>query len=73
MAKFSQYLQDRSYRIYVTDALKGIIETAGRSKVSHRWIDGIIKPVEDTRTTEEVTNDIIAGLGKLLRKEEETE
>lgn len=59
-----------SFRIYVTDALKGIIEVSGRCKASYRWIDLLDKPVEDTRTTAEVTNDIIAGLEKILRKEE---
>lgn len=59
-----------SYKVYVTDALKGIIEVSGRCKVSNRWVD-LLNPVkEDTRTTAEVTNDIIAGLEKILRKEE---
>jgi hypothetical protein len=59
-----------SYKVYVTDALRGIIELSGRCKVSARWVD-LLNPVEeDTRTTAEVTNDIIAGLEKILGKEE---
>lgn len=60
-----------SYKVYVTDALRGIIEVSGRCKVSNRWVD-LLSPVEeDTRTTAEVTNDIIAGLEKILGKEED--
>ena len=71
MAKYRIYQREESYKIYVTDALKGIIEVSGRCKVSHRWFD-IFNPVEeDTRTTAEVTNDIIAGLEKILGKEED--
>ena len=71
MAKYKIYQREESYKIYVTDALKGIIEVSGRCKVSHRWVD-ILNPVEeDTRTTAEVTNDIIAGLEKILGKEED--
>lgn len=64
-------MQDKSYRVYVTDALKGLIEVSGRCKVSYRWND-LFEPHEtDTRTTAEVTNDIIAGLEKILGKEED--
>ncbi|MBP5431064.1 hypothetical protein [Ruminococcus sp.] len=60
-----------SYKVYVTDALRGIIEISGRCKVSNRWVD-LLNPVEeDTRTCAEVTNDIIAGLEKILGKEED--
>ena len=59
-----------SYKVYVTDALKCIAETSGRCKASTRWIDSLNPVEEDTRTTAEVTNDIIAGLEKILRKEE---
>lgn len=65
------YLRDESYKIYVTDALKGIIETFGRCKVSHRWADIFEPKHEETRSTAEVTNDIIAGLEKILGKEED--
>ncbi len=59
-----------SYKVYVTDALRGIIEVSGRCKVSARWVDLLNPVAEDTRTTAEVTNDIIAGLEKILGKEE---
>jgi hypothetical protein len=59
-----------SYKVYVTDALKSIIEVSGKCKVSARWVDILNPPEEDTRTCAEVTNDIIAGLKKILRKEE---
>lgn len=64
-------MHDMSYKVYVTDMLKGVIETIGRRQVSYRWADTIYPPEEDTRTTEEVTNDIIAGLEKILGKEED--
>ena len=70
-AKVSQYLEEKSYKIYVTDALKGLIEVTGRCKVSYRWHDLYEPPEVDTRTTAEVTNDIIAGLEKILGKEED--
>lgn len=59
-----------AYKLYVTDILKAIAETIGRGKVSYRWADMFKPPETDTRTTAEVTNDIIAGLEKILGKEE---
>lgn len=71
MAKYNQYLEEKSYKVYVTDILKGLIDVSGRGRVNFRWED-ILHPVEtDTRTTSEVTDDIIAGLKKILRKEED--
>lgn len=63
-------MRDMSYKVYVTDALKGVIEVSGKCKVSNRWVDILNPPEEDTRTCTEVTDDIIAGLEKILGKEE---
>lgn len=60
-----------SYKVYVTDMLKGVIETIGRGQVSYRWADLFEPAKTDTRTTAEVTEDIIAGLEKILGKEED--
>lgn len=62
---------DKSYRIYITDALQAIANnSAGSDKrvsINKRWID-VVEPtkIQETRTEKEIVNDIrkkIRGLG----------
>lgn len=69
-ARASQNALDKSYRIYVTDSLKMLTENtsryAGGSSFTLRYVDLIKKPVNETRTSEE----IIGGIkGKLKQME----
>lgn len=68
-AKAQQNALDKSYRIYVTDSLKMISENtskyAGGSSFSVRYSDLIKKPVNETRTSEEIINGIKGKLKKI--------
>lgn len=68
-AKAQQNALDKSYRIYVTDSLKMISENtskyAGGSSFSVRYWDLIKKPVNETRTSEEIINGIKGKLKKI--------
>lgn len=69
-AKANEYALERAYRIYSTDSLKMISENsskyAGGSFPSVRYADLIKKPVNETRTGEE----IIEGIKDKLKKME---
>lgn len=55
-----QEVQEYTYRIYVTDALKGLIHT------NERYYDWITRPRKvETRTAEEIIDNIKTGLAKL--------
>lgn len=58
-------MQDKSYRIYVTDALQLLTKKFGGEYLENRFYDVIEPHIEETRTAEEVINDIrnkITGL-----------
>lgn len=57
--RFKRETEEKSYRIYVTDALRGL---CGGEKVQ-RWIDIITPQKVDTRSQDEIINDIITGAG----------
>lgn len=69
-ARLHESVLDKSYRIYVTDSLKMISENtskyAGGSSFNMRYWDIIKKPVNETRTSEEII-DGIKGKLKSLR------
>lgn len=69
-ARFVEYTEELSYRIYVTDGVKYILEGRGLAKVSKRYID-IIRPTpEDKRTAEQIISDLTKKAGlKCKRKE----
>jgi tRNA A-37 threonylcarbamoyl transferase component Bud32 len=65
IAFFKKEMQDKSYRIYVTDALQLLTKKFGGEYLKNRFYDVIEPHIEETRTAEEVINDIrnkIAGL-----------
>lgn len=68
-ARMQQSILDKTYRIYVTDSLKMISENtskyAGGSSFSVRYWDVIKKPVNETRTSEEIISGIKDKLMKL--------
>lgn len=59
-ARVEQEVQEYTYRIYVTDVLKGLINT------NERYYDWITRPRKvETRTAEEIIDNIKTGLAKL--------
>lgn len=64
IAFFKKETQDKSYRIYVTDALQLLTRKFGGEYLKNRFYD-VIEPHMETRTAEEVIDDIrnkITGL-----------
>lgn len=68
-ARMQQGILDKTYRIYVTDSLKMISENTskrdGGSSFAVRYWDVIKKPVNETRTSEEIISGIKDKLMKL--------
>lgn len=56
-------MEDRAYRIYISDVLKMIAE--GDCSPTQRYIDLITKK-KDTRTGEQIVEDIVKGAGLRL-------
>ena len=73
MSKVNQQAKDTAYRVYVTDCLKLIAEnTANISRgqyMKSRYYD-IIHPAKfDTRTGDEIVEDIIKRAGLVVKAE----
>ena len=73
MSKVGQQAKDTAYRVYVTDCLKLIAEnTANISRGQYmkaRYYD-IIHPAKvDTRTGDEIVEDIIKRAGLVVKEE----
>ena len=73
MARLNVKAKTEAYRIYVTDALRIVAENtaryAGGNYIKTRYAD-IIKPKkQDNRTCEEITADIIARCGLVVKHE----
>jgi hypothetical protein len=65
MAFFKKEMHERAYKIYVTDALQLLTKKFGGEYLKNRFYDVIEPHIEDTRTAEEVIDDIrnkITGL-----------
>ena len=58
IAFFKKETQDKSYRIYVTDALQLLTKKFGGEYLKNRFADVIEPHIEETRTAEEVIADI---------------
>ena len=74
LAQYRREQEDKAYRIYVTDALRLISEntasSVGGKYITARFADVIASPKEeDTRTCEEITADIIARCGLVVKNE----
>ena len=73
MSKVNQQAKDTAYRVYITDCLKLIAEnTANISRgqyMKSRYYD-IIRPEKvDTRTGDEIVEDIIKRAGLVVKAE----
>ena len=69
MSKANQQAKDTAYRVYVTDCLKLIAENTGNISLKLRYYD-IIQPKKvDTRTGDEIVEDIIKRAGLVVKSE----
>ena len=69
MSKATQQAKDTAYRVYVTDCLKLIAENTGNISLKLRYYD-IIQPKKvDTRTGDEIVEDIIKRAGLVVKSE----
>ena len=73
MSKVNQQAKDTAYRLYVTDSLKLIAEnTANFAKGQYmkaRYYDIITPKKQDTRTGDEIVEDIIKRAGLVVKAE----
>ena len=73
MSKVNQQAKDTAYRVYVTDSLKLIAEnTANFAKGQYmkaRYYDIITPKKQDTRTGDEIVEDIIKRAGLVVKTE----
>ena len=74
LAQYRREQEDKAYRIYVTDALRLISEntasSVGGKYITARFADVIAPPKEeDDRTCEEITAEIIARCGLVVKNE----
>lgn len=73
MARLNERARDEAYRIYVTDALKITAENtaryAGGSYMRARYADAISPEKRDERSCEEITADVIARCGLVVKHE----
>ena len=73
MARLNERARDEAYRIYVTDALKITAENtaryAGGSYMRARYADAIRPEKRDERACEEITADVIARCGLVVKHE----
>jgi hypothetical protein len=68
-ARINDEVEQKAYRIYVSDALKYVTENTSRSHggttLSRRYIDIIDKTPEDERTADEIISSIRKKLKEL--------
>ena len=69
MSKANQQAKDTAYRVYVTDCLKLISENTGNISLKLRYYDIIQPKKEDTRTGDEIVEDIIKRAGLVVKSE----
>lgn len=73
MARLNERARDEAYRIYVTDALKITAENtaryAGGSYMRARYADAIRPKKRDERSCEEITADVVARCGLVVKHE----
>ena len=69
MSTATQQAKDTAYRVYVTDCLKLITENTGNISLKSRYYDIIHPKKEDTRTGEEIVEDIIKRAGLVVKSE----
>lgn len=71
MARLNEKARNDAYRIYVTDALRFVAENtaryAGGSYIKARYSDMIEPKKQDNRTCEEITADVVARCGLVVK------
>lgn len=72
MARLNEKARSDAYRIYVTDALRIVGENTARyasgNYIKARYADMIEPKKQDNRTCEEITADVVARCGLVVRK-----
>lgn len=73
MARLNEKSRNDAYRIYVTDALRIVAENtaryAGGNYIKARYADIIEPKKQDNRTCEEITADVVARCGLVVKHE----
>lgn len=73
MARLNEKARNDAYRIYVTDALRLVAENTARyasgDYIKARYADMIEPKKQDNRTCEEITADIVARCGLVVKHE----
>lgn len=73
MARLNEKVRNDAYRIYVTDALRIVAENtaryAGGNYIKARYADIIEPKKQDDRTCEEITADVVARCGLVVKHE----
>ena len=72
MARLNERAKTEAYRIYVTDALRLVAENTARyasgDYIKARYADMIEPKKQDNRTCEEITADVVARCGLVIKK-----
>ena len=73
MARLNERAKTEAYRIYVTDALRIVGENMARyasgNYITARYIDVVEPKKQDNRTCEEITADVVARCGLVVKHE----
>lgn len=73
MARLNEKARNDAYRIYVTDALRLVAENTARyvsgDYIKMRYAEIIEPKKQDNRTCEEITADIVARCGLVVKHE----
>ena len=73
MSRYKREQEEKAYRVYVTDALRLTVENtatyAGGNYINARYIDVIEPKKVDTRTGDEIVEDIIKRAGLVVKSE----
>ena len=73
MVRLNEKARNDAYRIYVTDALRSVAENtaryAGGNYIKARYADIIEPKKQDNRTCEEITADVVARCGLVVKHE----
>lgn len=71
MARLNEKAKTEAYRIYVTDALRFVAENTARYAsgryIKARYSDMIEPKKQDNRTCEEITADVVARCGLVVK------
>ena len=67
--KASQKAKDTAYQVYITDCLKMITERVASVSIKSRYYEIINPKKVDTRTVDEIVEDIIKRAGLVVKTE----